>query len=109
MANVLEELGKTGVAIWLDDLGRAQIVSGRLGQLLETGGVVGITTNPTIFAKARLRFWLRGAGTRSGTAGYRGRRGRSFANGMGCPRSLRHLAGDGGSHGGPGWPGFDRS
>ena len=40
------------VAIWLDDLSRAQIQSSELSQLVEQNGVVGITTNPTIFAKA---------------------------------------------------------
>jgi transaldolase len=38
--------------VWLDDLSRARIQSGELAKLVEHGGVVGITTNPTIFAKA---------------------------------------------------------
>ena len=52
MANALQQLAETGVAIWLDDLSRARIQSGELARMVEHGGVVGITTNPTIFAKA---------------------------------------------------------
>src|SRR5690606_8765459 len=48
----LAELSATGVAIWLDDLSRDQLVSGRLDQLRREQHVVGITSNPTIFAKA---------------------------------------------------------
>ena len=52
MANALQQLADLGVAIWLDDLSRARIQSGELADMVEHGGVVGITTNPTIFAKA---------------------------------------------------------
>jgi transaldolase len=48
----LQQLADSGVAVWLDDLSRARIQSGELARLVEHGGVVGITTNPTIFAKA---------------------------------------------------------
>ncbi len=51
MANALHQLADTGVAVWLDDLSRARIQSGELARMVEHG-VVGITTNPTIFAKA---------------------------------------------------------
>lgn len=37
MAHVLQELAQTGVAIWLDDLSREQIRSGKLGRMVETG------------------------------------------------------------------------
>ena len=48
----LAELSAQGVAVWLDDLSREQLASGEL-QLLITGRhVVGVTTNPTIFASA---------------------------------------------------------
>jgi len=47
--NALAELG---VSIWLDDLSRGSIVSGQLDELIATQNVVGITTNPTIFANA---------------------------------------------------------
>lgn len=52
MANALQQLAESGVSVWLDDLSRARIQSGDLAKLVESGGVVGITTNPTIFAKA---------------------------------------------------------
>jgi transaldolase len=52
MTSALQQLADTGVAVWLDDLSRARIQSGELARLVENGGVVGITTNPTIFAKA---------------------------------------------------------
>jgi transaldolase len=52
MANAVEQLAEIGVAVWLDDLSRARIQSGELASLVEHRGVVGITTNPTIFAKA---------------------------------------------------------
>lgn len=52
MANALQQLADAGVAVWLDDLSRARIQSGELAGMVERGGVVGITTNPTIFAKA---------------------------------------------------------
>jgi len=52
MANALQQLAEAGVAIWLDDLSRARIQSGELARMVDQGGVVGITTNPTIFAKA---------------------------------------------------------
>ena len=40
------------MAIWLDDLSRARLVEGSLGRLIHDSHVVGVTTNPTIFAKA---------------------------------------------------------
>lgn len=45
-------LTDAGVSIWLDDLSRARIHSGDLHQLIAERDVVGITTNPTIFATA---------------------------------------------------------
>ncbi|WP_424629631.1 transaldolase [Bradyrhizobium sp. SYSU BS000235] len=52
MANVFENLQMAGVSIWLDDLSRARIASGDLRQSVKSGQVVGITTNPTIFARS---------------------------------------------------------
>jgi len=46
------ELSAIGVSIWLDDLSRDRIVSGGLQQLIDERNVVGVTTNPTIFATA---------------------------------------------------------
>lgn len=45
-------LGEAGVSIWLDDLSRELIGGGRLAELSRDFGVVGVTTNPTIFAGA---------------------------------------------------------
>ncbi len=45
-------LSNAGVSIWLDDLSRARIESGNLAELIEGKNVVGVTTNPTIFANA---------------------------------------------------------
>ncbi|GAA3685339.1 transaldolase [Arthrobacter ginkgonis] len=47
-----QELSDAGVSIWLDDLTREHIVSGSLRKLIEKRNVVGVTTNPTIFAAA---------------------------------------------------------
>ena len=47
----LQALRDAGVAVWLDDLSRSRIASGGLAGLVERG-VVGVTTNPTIFASA---------------------------------------------------------
>ncbi|MEV0731528.1 transaldolase [Polymorphospora sp. NPDC050346] len=52
MTDRLAELTATGVAIWLDDLSRNRLSSGGLDQLRREKHVVGVTTNPTIFAKA---------------------------------------------------------
>jgi transaldolase len=46
------KLSQAGVSIWLDDLSRERITSGSLASLIETHDVVGVTTNPTIFAGA---------------------------------------------------------
>ncbi|MCX6407894.1 MAG: transaldolase [Propionibacteriales bacterium] len=48
----LQALADAGVSIWLDDLSRERIESGNLAELVTEGGVVGVTTNPTIFASA---------------------------------------------------------
>jgi transaldolase len=48
----LAELSAGGVAVWLDDLSRDRIRSGNLQSLVDEHSVVGVTTNPTIFAAA---------------------------------------------------------
>lgn len=48
----LQALADAGVSIWLDDLSRERIESGNLAELVAERGVVGVTTNPTIFAAA---------------------------------------------------------
>lgn len=47
-----EELSALGVSIWLDDLSRQRLSSGNLAGLMASHHVVGVTTNPTIFAGA---------------------------------------------------------
>ena len=46
------QLSNAGVSIWLDDLSRGRMDSGSLQELIDTRNVVGVTTNPTIFAGA---------------------------------------------------------
>lgn len=48
----LADLSRSGVSVWLDDLSRDLISSGRLAELVETRSVVGVTTNPAIFHAA---------------------------------------------------------
>ena len=55
MTDRLAELSAAGVAIWLDDLSRERLSTGGLDQLRREKHVVGVTTNPTIFAKALRR------------------------------------------------------
>jgi transaldolase len=45
-------LSAAGVSIWLDDLSRELLNTGRLEKLIADRNVVGVTTNPTIFASA---------------------------------------------------------
>ena len=52
MHDALTTLSKAGVSIWLDDLSRERLVSGSLAGLAAHDHVVGVTTNPSIFAKA---------------------------------------------------------
>src|SRR4051812_29867067 len=52
MTDRLAELSAAGVAVWLDDLSPGRLPSGSLGKLRREQHVVGVTTNPTIFAKA---------------------------------------------------------
>jgi transaldolase len=52
MSERLKALADAGVSIWLDDLSRERIETGNLAELVKNSFVVGITTNPTIFATA---------------------------------------------------------
>src|SRR5690606_19850758 len=52
MTDRLGELTAAGVAVRLDDLSRVRLSSGALDKLRREQHVVGVTTNPTIFAKA---------------------------------------------------------
>jgi transaldolase len=51
----LGDLAAAGVAIWLDDLSRELLARGGLQSLVAARHVVGVTTNPTIFASALAR------------------------------------------------------
>ncbi|MFG2748392.1 transaldolase [Streptomyces xanthophaeus] len=48
----LAALSAAGVAVWLDDLSRELLAGGELVELIAEKHVVGVTTNPTIFASA---------------------------------------------------------
>ena len=48
----LAALSEAGVSIWLDDLSRERLNTGNLAELIRDKHVVGVTTNPTIFANA---------------------------------------------------------
>ena len=52
MTDVLAQLSDQGVSIWLDDLSRELLTGGGLERLVADKHVVGVTTNPTIFASA---------------------------------------------------------
>ena len=47
-----QALSDAGVSIWLDDLNRPMVTGDELSKLVETNNVVGVTSNPTIFATA---------------------------------------------------------
>jgi transaldolase len=48
----LDQVADAGVAVWLDDLSRERLRTGNLKDLVAERRVVGVTTNPTIFASA---------------------------------------------------------
>ena len=48
----LGKLSELGVSVWLDDLSRERLTGGGLRTLVDEQHVVGVTTNPTIFAGA---------------------------------------------------------
>lgn len=52
MTSPLAQVAANGVSIWLDDLSRTRITSGALTELIHSRNVVGVTTNPTIFAQS---------------------------------------------------------
>lgn len=52
MSDRLSALADAGVSIWLDDLSRERIETGNLAALVQDSSVVGVTTNPSIFAAA---------------------------------------------------------
>jgi transaldolase len=52
MSDRLAELSSAGVSIWLDDISRGRLITGELDALRRDQHVSGVTSNPTIFAKA---------------------------------------------------------
>src|ERR1700744_1663019 len=50
--NPVKELENHGQAIWLDFLARGFVAKGDLKKLIDTDGVKGVTSNPSIFEKA---------------------------------------------------------
>jgi transaldolase len=78
MADRLAELSNRGVSIWLDDLSRERLVAGSLASLAKNDHVVGVTTNPTIFAKAI-----------AGSDAYSGQLRDLAARGIGAGEALR--------------------
>jgi transaldolase len=52
MTDALAQLSEFGVSVWLDDLSRELLAGGELEQLIRERHVVGVTSNPTIFASA---------------------------------------------------------
>jgi transaldolase len=50
--DVLGQLSEAGVSVWLDDISRDRLRTGNLQSLMDDFHVVGVTSNPTIFAKA---------------------------------------------------------
>jgi transaldolase len=50
--NRLQRLKDCGQSVWLDFIRRDLIVGGELRRLVEEDGIAGVTSNPTIFAKA---------------------------------------------------------
>jgi transaldolase/glucose-6-phosphate isomerase len=51
MTNRLKELSEYGQSIWYDNIRRAMLTSGEFEELIDAG-VLGVTSNPTIFEKA---------------------------------------------------------
>jgi transaldolase len=50
--DTLAQLTAAGVSVWLDDISRERLSTGNLAELMRDMHVRGVTSNPTIFAKA---------------------------------------------------------
>ena len=50
--DILAQLSAAGVSVWLDDISRNRLTTGNLAGLIRDRHVVGVTSNPTIFAHA---------------------------------------------------------
>jgi transaldolase/glucose-6-phosphate isomerase len=51
-ANRLRQLAEHGQSVWLDFIDRGFLQEGKLKRLIDEDGIVGVTSNPTIFEKA---------------------------------------------------------
>ncbi|MFB7668115.1 transaldolase [Kitasatospora sp. NPDC056138] len=52
MSDILRRLSREGVSVWLDDISRERLAGGGLARLIRERHVVGVTSNPTVFAQA---------------------------------------------------------
>ena len=52
MTTAIEQLTRAGQSIWLDFISREMLYSGKLQRYVDDGWVTGLTSNPSIFAKA---------------------------------------------------------
>jgi transaldolase len=52
VSSALNDLAEAGVSVWLDDLSRLLMQTKSHAKLVDDAEIVGITTNPTIFARA---------------------------------------------------------
>ena len=50
MTNPLHQLQTQGQSVWYDHIDRAQLISGQLQKILDENRILGVTSNPTIFA-----------------------------------------------------------
>src|ERR1700730_2381771 len=51
-ANPMLQLSRYGQSAWCDQLSRQMLASGQLQELIAEQGIVGLTSNPTIFQRA---------------------------------------------------------
>ena len=51
-SNRLRRIQAVGQSVWQDNITRSQIQTGQLKQLIDTDGISGVTSNPSIFEKA---------------------------------------------------------
>lgn len=51
-SNPLLDLGRYGVSVWYDNISRSLLTGGVLKRMIESDGLRGVTSNPTIFEKA---------------------------------------------------------
>lgn len=52
MTNPLLQLALLGQSVWYDNVDRTQLASGQFKRMLDEDGIMGVTSNPTIFGKS---------------------------------------------------------